>query len=157
MLTPDSLLLFMGHHAMASWLGIAAVFLILELTTMSGWLLWPAAAGAITALISRVTTIDVPTQAAVFAGLTAICTYIGRALTDTGSQGANNPNDRERRIVGLVGKAITSFKGGSGRVFVDGKEWSAELEGSGPVTPGTDVYVVRLVGGSRLKVRVSKK
>jgi len=44
------------------------------------------------------------------------------------------------------------FQGGQGRVFVDGKEWAAQLEGSGSLSSGMKVVVVS-VSGSRLTVR----
>jgi hypothetical protein len=40
-------------------------------------------------------------------------------------------------------------------VFVDGKEWSAELEGDAPLSSGGRIEVIALVGGARLKVRAA--
>jgi len=44
------------------------------------------------------------------------------------------------------------FQQGRGRVFVDGKEWAAELEGAGSLASGMKVVVVS-VKGACLTVR----
>jgi membrane protein implicated in regulation of membrane protease activity len=44
------------------------------------------------------------------------------------------------------------FRDGRGRVFVDGKEWAAQLEGGASLASGAKVTVVG-VGGARLTVR----
>ena len=46
-----------------------------------------------------------------------------------------------------------AFKAGLGRVFVDGKEWAAELDGGGDLAPKSKVHVLEILGGARLKVR----
>ncbi len=38
-------------------------------------------------------------------------------------------------------------------MFVDGKEWSAELDGGGELEAGARVTVNALIGGARLKVQ----
>ena len=67
----------------------------------------------------------------------------------------HDPNDPLTRLIGHQGEAASAFEGGRGRVFVDGKEWAAELVGDGPIAPGGRVEVVALVGGARLKVRAA--
>ena len=48
---------------------------------------------------------------------------------------------------------LSAFADGEGRVFVDGKEWSAELEGGGALPDGAKVEVAAILGGARLQVR----
>jgi membrane protein implicated in regulation of membrane protease activity len=55
-------------------------------------------------------------------------------------------------MAGLDGVAAGDFEGRQGRVFVDGKEWAAELEGSASLASGERVVVVG-VEGSRLTVK----
>jgi hypothetical protein len=153
----DPLLDTLASHAVAAWLILAAVCLLLELSTMSGWLLWPAASAGIVALIARVWLVEPQIQAALFLGLTAINTYLGRRLLDKNPRKAKDPNDPRARVVGLVGTTTTGFKEGLGRVFVDGKEWSAELEGASELRKGAKIYVVSLKGGARLKVRPGRR
>jgi membrane protein implicated in regulation of membrane protease activity len=42
-------------------------------------------------------------------------------------------------------------------VFVDGKEWSAELVGEDVLRPGDKIEVIALLGGARLKVRPARE
>jgi inner membrane protein len=141
------------NHALADWLAIGGVLLILELITGSGWLLWPAGAAAVVAIITLGPDLPLPAQAAIFALLTAIATFAGRRWMGRHAHGGHDPNDPLSRLVGRHGEAASPFEGGRGRVFVDGKEWAAELVGGDALAPGGRVEVVALVGGARLKVR----
>jgi hypothetical protein len=49
---------------------------------------------------------------------------------------------------------VAAFTNGAGRVFIDGKEWAAELDGEVVPPAGAKVEVVS-VAGARLKVRAS--
>ena len=147
------LLAIFADHAFLTWMAIAAVFLTVELLTGSGWLLWPAGSAAVVGLINAGPDQTLPLQAATFAALTAASTYVGRRWLSRPSRGGHDPNDPLARLIGLHGEAACAFEGGRGRVFIDGKEWAAELVGDGPLAPGGRVEVVALVGGARLKVR----
>jgi membrane protein implicated in regulation of membrane protease activity len=144
------------RYAVPIWLTVAVVFLLLELASMSGWLLWPAASAGVVALITRIWQLEPPIQVAIFAGLTAVNTYLGRRLMGQGPRETKDPNDPRARVIGLTGTTTTGFKDGLGRVFVDGKEWAAELEGKTELRKGARVYVVAVKGGARLKVRSGK-
>ena len=140
-------------HAFLAWMAIAAIFLTIELLTGSGWLLWPAGSAAAVGLINAGPDQSLAAQAATFAALTAVSTYVGRRWLGRSSRGGHDPNDSLTRLIGRQGEAASAFEGGRGRVFVDGKEWAAEVEGDVPLAPGGRVEVVALVGGARLKVR----
>ena len=142
-------------HALLGWLAVGAVFLIVELLTGSGWLLWPAGSAALTAAAALAPRIGLEGQAALFAGLTIVTTLVGRRFVNRAPRGSRDVNDAGIRVIGLSGVAATPFEDGRGRVFVDGKEWSAELDGDGAVAPGGRVRVIALVGGARLKVRAA--
>jgi hypothetical protein len=147
------LLEIVADHAFLAWMAVAAVLLTVELLTGSGWLLWPAGSAAIVGLINAGPDQTLPAQAATFAALTAASTYVGRRWLNRSSRHGHDPNDPLARLIGLQGEAACAFEGGRGRVFVDGKEWAAELVGDGPLAPGGRIEVVALVGGARLKVR----
>jgi membrane protein implicated in regulation of membrane protease activity len=49
---------------------------------------------------------------------------------------------------------VGAFEGRAGRVFIDGKEWAAELTDGERLKPGAEVEVVA-VEGARLKVRAT--
>ena len=147
------LLAIFVDHAFLTWMAIAAVFLTIELLTGSGWLLWPAGSAALVGIINAGPDQSLPAQAATFAGLTIVSTYVGRRWLGRRSHGDHDPNDLLTPLIGRQGEAASTFEGGRGRVFIDGKEWAAELVGDGPLAPGGRVEVVALVGGARLKVR----
>ena len=142
-------------HALLAWMAIAAVLLTVELLTGSGWLLWPAGSAAVVGALNAGPDQGLAAQAATFAALTAASTYAGRRWLGRRAHEGHDPNDPMTRLIGREGEAASGFEGGRGRVFIDGKEWAAELEGEGPVARGGRVEVVALVGGARLKVRAA--
>jgi membrane protein implicated in regulation of membrane protease activity len=150
-----TLLDLFATHELLGWLAVGAVFLTVELATGSGWLLWPAGSAAAVGLVTLVWRPDMPVQAAVFAVLTIVSTYVGRRFINRSGRHGQDPNDPHARLIGKAGNAATEFRDGQGRVFVDGKEWSAELDGAGPLPVGARIEVVALVGGARLKVRAA--
>jgi membrane protein implicated in regulation of membrane protease activity len=142
-------------HAFLAWMALAAILLSLEVVTGSGWLLWPAASAAAVGVINAGPDQSLLGQAATFAALTVASTFAGRRWLGRRLPRGHDPNDPLSRLIGHHGEAASSFEGGRGRVFVDGKEWPAELVGDGPLAQGGRVEVVALVGGARLKVRVA--
>jgi membrane protein implicated in regulation of membrane protease activity len=142
-------------HPFWSWMCLAAVLLAVEIPTGSGYLLWPAAAAAVTALVTGAR-LGLPGELLVFAALTIATTlvsrrYLPRPLKPRGP----DINDPHGRLVGHRGQAAAAFLQGRGRVLVDGKEWAAELEGGGELSPGASVEVTRVLSGARLRVRPS--
>lgn len=146
--------LLMTHPAWG-WAAVAAIFLIVELLTGSGWLLWPAGSAALVAAVVAVwPSLGLPGAIAVFAALTIVTTYLGRRfLPKSLASGDDDVNDPHARIIGHHGKVATAFVSGLGRVFVDGKEWSAQADGDGPLAVGDMIEVIAVEGGARLKVR----
>jgi membrane protein implicated in regulation of membrane protease activity len=146
---------FLLTHPMWAWLAIGAVFLIVEVMTGSGWLLWPAGAAAMVGAVIFFAPLGIPVQAVLFAGLTIVTTYLGRRYLLTAHAPGRDVNDPYARLIGHRGKAVETFRTGAGRVFIDGKEWSAELEGDGALVAGAPVVVTALLGGARLRVRLA--
>lgn len=133
------------------WLVIAVLFLLGEVATGSGWLLWPAAAAALLAVATLFIRLTLAEATAVFGGVTLLTTVLGRQLLKAFPKvDARDLNDPVLRIVGRKGECVTDFAAGQGRVFVDGKEWAARAE-SNP-TVGTPVEVIGL-DGSQLRVK----
>ncbi|CAN5326824.1 NfeD family protein [soil metagenome] len=134
------------------WLAVAALFLAAELATGSGYLLWPSAAAGITGVLKLVgAPLTIEMQVALFAVLTFAGIYGARRLWPARghAEPAHNLNDQKQRLIGREGEAVAT---GDGRVFVDGKEWAAELEGGGQPAPGARVRVTAVLGGARLQV-----
>lgn len=140
-------------HPFALWLAVGGVLLTVEVATGSGWLLWPAGSAAVTAVLVLATPLDLTAQAVIFAGLTILTTLTGRRLFPHATVlGGGDINDTRARLTGADGVAAGDFAGGRGRVFVDGKEWAADLEGGAALASGARVLVTR-VSGARLTVR----
>ncbi len=148
-----SLTLVYAAHPFWVWIAFAAGLLAMEVATGSGWLLWPAASAAAVAVLAGLAGVSLPVALLVFALLTIVSTllarrYLPRSLAPDG----HDINDNIARLMGHHGKAVAAFAGGSGRVFIDGKEWAADLaEGEG-LEAGARVEVVG-VTGARLRVR----
>jgi len=135
------------------WAGLAAAILAIEVISGSGWLLWASASAAATAAVVGLTEISVPTALLVFALLTMASTLLARRyLPRQAVAPAGDINDNVARLVGFEGAAVKPFSRGAGRVFIDGKEWAAELDDGETLEAGESVKVVS-VEGSRLRVR----
>ena len=142
---------WLPQHPLALWLAVGAVLLAVEVGTGSGWLLWPAGSAAVTGVLALAVRIDPPVQAIIFAVLTIITTLAGRHFFPRSAPG-KDINDTAARLTGLEGVAAGDFQAGRVRVFVDGKEWAAELEGAASLATGTKIVVVG-VHGARLTVK----
>lgn len=148
------LLGFYAAHALWCWLGLGAALLAVEVMTGSGWLLWPAATAAVMAFLSAYLS---PGEAGLVYALITISAvllarrYLPKSLLH---HSAHDINDNIARLVGHRGRAVTPFRAHAGRVFIDGKEWAAELDG-GEVLEAGAVVEVTGVAGAHLRVRVA--
>ena len=140
-------------HPFWLWIALGGVFLIGELMTGSGWLLWPAGAAAATGVAAIIWPIGPGWQVVIFVVVAIAATYVGRRFLPPAERGKGDINDPTPRLVGQEGEAVAAFKAGLGRVFVDGKEWAAELEGGGDLANKAKVVVTDILGGARLKVK----
>ena len=135
------------------WAGLAAALLAIEVATGSGWLLWASASAAVTGAVAALLDPTWPTAMLVFAVLTMASTLLARRyLPRSAPATGGDINDNVARLVGHQGSAVHAFKGRAGRVFIDGKEWAAELDDGDGLEAGAHVEVVG-VTGARLKVR----
>ena len=149
----DAVGAFYFAHPFWVWLAIGAVFLAIEVVSGSGWMLWPAAAAALVGVAGLFIGLGVGGGIALFAVATLILTYAGRRWLRTTAPRGADINDAHGRLIGHRGEASAAVQAGAGRVFVDGKEWSAELAGGGPLPAGAGVEVTAVLSGARLKVR----
>ena len=146
--------LYLSAHPILVWMALGAVLLATELHTGSGWLLWPAGSAAVTGGATLIlSSLDPPGQIVAFAALTVISTYAGRRFLRPEAHQRSDVNETHARVIGHAGKVVADFQAGLGRVFVDGKEWSAENETGGALTKGAVIEVVAVLGGARLRVR----
>lgn len=143
---------FYAMHPFWVWLAVAAVLLAIEVSTGSGWLLWPAACAAAVGVLALVLPTGLPVEIALFSVLTIAATYLARRFLRPVLEGDGpDLNDPLLRLIGRDGQVLSTFENGLGRVFVDGKEWQARLDGD-PPAPGQRIQVLG-VDGATLTVR----
>ncbi|MDB5423568.1 MAG: hypothetical protein JWQ29_984 [Phenylobacterium sp.] len=150
---PDLASLY-ATHPFWVWIALAAALLAVEVATGSGWLLWPAASAGIVALMVTFGGLDLAQAALVFALLTISLALLARRYLPKSlfHPPAHDINDNIARLVGHHGNVVAAFKGRSGRVFIDGKEWAAELDEGEALEAGARVEVTG-VAGAHLRVR----
>jgi membrane protein implicated in regulation of membrane protease activity len=141
-------------HPFWIWLAVGAVFLAAEVSTGTGWLLWPAASSAAMALLVFLLPDSLSAHLAVWAALTIVTTLGARRLFPRNMAGGGGPdiNDNIARLVGHQGAVVAAFRNGEGRVFVDGKEWAA-VSDEGPAPKLDDKVTVVAAQGSVLRVK----
>ena len=133
------------------WLAIWVFLLGVEALFSTEWLLWPAVAAGLVAVMTAVgLRLGLAGEVAVFAVLTAATTVLSRRLVQRANPDGVDINDRESRLVDQRAQVVEAFVGGRGRVFVSGAEWAAVLEGEAP--ENGEAVVVRRVDGSLLTV-----
>ncbi|PHY17993.1 NfeD family protein [Caulobacter sp. BP25] len=141
-----------ASHPFWPWLGLAALFLAVEVATGTGWLLWPAACAFVVGLLAEALRPGLAIELGLFAVLTIASTYFARRfLRPVLDPTSPDLNDPLQRLVGQHGQVVALFEQGRGRVFVDGKDWAAESDGSNPLLD-QEVVVIG-VDGAVLKVR----
>lgn len=137
------------------WLAIGVLLLAIEAAFSTEWLLWPAVAAGVTAVVAALgLTNGFWTEAGLFAVLTLLATVFSRRLIQRVNP-AEHPdiNARDGRLVGQRAQVVQAFVDGRGRVFVSGAEWVAEIDGAAPLA-GESV-VVESIDGPKLKVRAA--
>lgn len=134
------------------WVSLGAALLAVEVVTGSGWLLWASAAAGLTAVAVAVLAPSLPVALLIFALSTTASALLARRYFPRSARALGGDiNDNVARLVGETGSVVRTVDGGSGRVFVDGKEWAAESEGGDRLEPGAAVRVTG-VSGARLRV-----
>ncbi len=135
------------------WLGVGVILLAIESAFSTEWLLWPAvAAGVVAVLTALGLRVGLPVEVAIFAVITIGTTVASRRLVKRVNPGeVPDINDRNLRLVGQRARVTEAFVDGRGRVFVSGSEWPAVIQGAAPLIG--DSVVVDSIQGSRLTVR----
>lgn len=152
----EQLIAFLDGLTIWHWLAVAGVLLALELMTGTMYLLWPAAAAAVVAVMKFFMPImtwelELLSFAAAAVGLTILGSRWPRRRRRKGDRA--DLNDRAAQLVGRRGRVTGAFENGRGRVDVYGSEWRAELEADAiPPGVGSSVEVVS-VNGLTLTVR----
>ncbi|MGZ8282296.1 MAG: NfeD family protein [Allosphingosinicella sp.] len=122
------------------WLVTAALLGILEIFLPGVFLVWMAAAAALTGIVVALLPIPLPFQLVLFGLLAMAAVLGGRRVYERNPVPSSDPllNDRVARLVGQSVTVVTAIEGGEGRVKVGDGVWAAR----GPDVPA----------GTRMKV-----
>ena len=132
------------------WLIAAALLGILEIFLPGIFLIWMAAAAAITGIVAALLPIALPFQLALFGLLAMAAVFGGRRHYERNPVESSDPllNDRAARLVGQNVLVVTAIENGEGRVKVGDGVWTAR----GPDAPAGSRMVVTGADGTCLNV-----
>ena len=139
------------------WVALAILLAAIEMVTITTVLVWAAVAALATAVLLWIAPgLGGYQQVGIFAGLSILFFFVGRALVGRyGQPGGEAPSPLNRRAQSLVGRegVVTAFSRTEGQVTVDGVPWPARLDaGAAPPAPG-DVVRVTAADGIVIWVR----
>ena len=134
------------------WVALAILLAAAEMVTTTTVLVWAAVAALVTAILLWISPgLGGYEQVGIFAGLSIVFFFVGRALVARFGQPGDSHEaaSLNRRAAALVGREaiVTSFERTEGKVTVDGVPWPARLDPGAPVpTPGDIVRVTAADG-----------
>jgi membrane protein implicated in regulation of membrane protease activity len=164
------------------WLGVGGVFVGLDVAIGSGKLIWGGVAAAALAFVNLAgVRLGGQSELGIFAAV-ALGGVLAATLSWKPKPSAATPHDpvpaakpakvakavktvkvedeppvaddqRTGRLIGRIGRTSGEFANGVGRVWIDGSEWGAELDGAEFLPPDTPVRIMGVTGGVRLHVR----
>lgn len=147
----DTLISLLNAMGPEHWLVLGLILLIAEMASGTTYLLWPAVAAFLTALLAWLAPTGWAVEIAVFAVLILVLTYFGHPLVKRFRQegAANGLNERGAAMIGSRG-VVASFANGAGSVKVQDTVWRAVSDD--PLEAGQEVEVLG-VDGSTLRVK----
>lgn len=128
------------------WLSLAALLALAEIFVPGVFLIWVAAAAAVTGLVSAFVDLTIPGQLTLFGISTIASVLIGRRWYLTNIIKSEDPllNDRAARLIGTTVTVVQPINATSGRVKVGDGEWPAR----GPALPiGAAARIVDVASG----------
>jgi len=138
-------------ESMTPWWWVALAFLLGALEMVSGTfvLIWLALAALCMAGLQALGVVmTLAIQTAVFAGLSIVLTFIGRAMLHRFGDGAPEREQLNQRALHFVGRnaKVLEFASGEGAIEVDGIRWRARWEVGTSSEVGSTVRVTRADG-----------
>lgn len=132
------------------WLIAAIVLAIAEIVAPGFFMIWLAAAAAVTGVVAYVLDLTLVLQALVFALASLLAVYAGRRYMEVNPAHSPDPllNDRTARLVGEIVTVVEPVSEAGGRVKVGDGIWNA----TGPVCPSGAKVRVTGARGSTLVV-----
>lgn len=139
------------------WFVLAAILLIVEISTGTTYFLWPAAAAAVVGLADVLpTNMDWRAQLLVFAIITVALTIYAtpkvKPWLHRSQKDHMTLNEGGEQKIGKRVKVDEAFSSGRGRVRFGDTVWAAESETGENFEKGAEVEIVR-VDGARLFVK----
>jgi membrane protein implicated in regulation of membrane protease activity len=149
----DTLITFLTSLGPQHWLVFGLILLIAEMASGTTYILWPAVAAFLTALVSLSGMTNWAADMAIFAVLVIALTYFGRPIVQRWrTQGGDAAlNERSISMIGARG-VITVFANGTGSAKINDTIWRVVSDDT--LTPGQTV-VIDSVDGSTLKVKAA--
>ncbi|WP_332811397.1 NfeD family protein [Sphingomonas sp.] len=110
-----------------AWLIAAAVMGIAEILVPGVFLIWLAAAAAVTGVVALALPIGPASQFALFGLLSLAAVYFGRRIYAANPIESSDPllNDRATRLIGETLVVVAAIENGRGRVAVGDTVWPA--------------------------------
>ena len=132
------------------WLLAAALLGIFEIFLPGVFLIWMAAAAAVTGIAVAFLPLSMPIQLVLFAMLAMAAVFAGRRYYERNPVPSSDPmlNDRTARLVGQKVTVVKAIQNGEGRVKVGDSVWPA----TGPDADEGSRVVVTGADGASLKV-----
>lgn len=135
------------------WLVAAVALAITEILAPGIFLIWLAAAAALTGLVTWLMAglpLSIGLQMVVFAILAFGSIYVGRMVMRQHPTASSDPmlNNRAARLIGEIGTVVEPITEGTGRVQIADSPWPA----TGPDAAAGERVRIIGVEGTRLKV-----
>jgi inner membrane protein len=133
------------------WLLGAALLGIFEIFLPGVFLIWMAAAAAVTGIAVAFLPLSLPIQLVLFAMLAMASVFAGRRYYERNPVPTSDPmlNDRTARLIGQKVTVVKAIENGEGRVRVGDSVWAATGpdadEGSRVVVTGADGACLRVI------------
>lgn len=131
------------------WLAFALGLGVVEMSTMSFFLIWPALAALIVAaLVALVPGMSGAVIVTIFAVLSVALTFAGRSIMSRFGDGGGPDTGLNSRSQQLIGRRATvlDWDGGSGSVEVDGIRWKAIWDDASPASADGKVQITQADG-----------
>lgn len=147
------LIAFLTSLGPQHWLVFGLILLIAEMASGTTYILWPAVAAFLTALVSLTGATNWVADMAIFAVLVIALTAFGAPIVKRWREEnkAEGLNERSKTLIGTRG-VITVFANGTGSVKIADTIWRAVSDEA--LQPGQTV-VIDSVDGATLKVKAA--
>jgi membrane protein implicated in regulation of membrane protease activity len=149
----DTLITLLMTLGPQHWLVLGLVLLIAEMASGTTYLLWPAVAAFLTALISLAGVTNWIADVAIFAVLVIALTAFGRPIVQRWREqnNAEGLNERSKTLIGTRA-VITVFANGAGSAKIADTVWRVISDEA--LQPG-QIVVIDSVDGATLKVKAA--